>query len=59
MYPTDKGAGEEARKKIELVRKRLEDKGFSYYVTFPDGSDEAEREFLKQTDALFSENPPN
>ena len=46
------------RKKIDLLKKRLEDKGFSYYVTFPEGLDKAEKEFLQQTDSLFTETPP-
>jgi hypothetical protein len=46
------------RKKIDLLKKRLVDKDLSYYVTFPKGLDKAEKEFLQQTDTLFTENPP-
>jgi len=46
------------RKRVDLLKKRLVDKGFPYYVAFPEGLDKAEREFLQQTDTLFTENPP-
>ena len=47
-----------AKKRIERIKKRIRNKGLSYYITFPEGSEKLENEFLKQTDILFTEDQP-
>jgi len=43
---------------LNQVKRRLDDKGLSYYTLYPEGLDELERTFLEQTDIQFAENRP-
>ena len=47
-----------AKRRLNQVKRRLDDKGLSYYTLYPEGLDELERTFLEQTDIQFAENRP-